>query len=144
MAASSLTRCGLFAVRCNCTITASTISSLMPSKSISRLGAPSSSSASASGDGGGVCSYFSMLFAAASGFEGGDICDCGFDDADDDDDADEACDCFNFLRGGWSDGAVDEGGERFAAAAAAAALEACVTGRWMPSDGSDSDFRRVL
>lgn len=85
-----------------------------------------------------------MLFAAGSGFEGGDICDCdcGFDDDDDDDAA--ACDCFNFLSGGWSDGGVDEGGERFAAAAAAAALEACVTGRWMPSDGSDNDFRRVL
>lgn len=136
MAASSLTRCGLFAVFCNCTITASTISSLMPSKSISRLGAPSSSTASASGDGGGVCSYFSMLFAAGSGFDGGDICDSGFDDV--------TCDCFNFLSGGWSDGGVDEGGERFAAAAAAAALEACVTGRWMPNDGSDSDFRRVL
>ena len=141
MAASSFTRCGLFAVLCNCTITASTISSLMPSKSISRLGAPSSSTRSASGDGGGVCSYFSMLFAAGSGFNGGDMCvcdcDCGFDD-------DAACDCFNFLSGGWSDGGVDEGGERFAAAAAAAAREACVTGRWMPSDGSDSDFRRVL
>lgn len=141
MAASSLTRCGLFAVLCNCTITASTISSLMPSKSISRLGVPSSSTRSASGDGGGVCSYFSMLFAAGSGFDGGDMCDCdwdcGFDDA-------AACDCFNFLSGGWSDGGVDEGGERFAAAAAAAAREACVTGRWMPSDGSDSDFRRVL
>lgn len=143
MAASSFTKCGLFSVFCNCTITASTISSLIPSKSISRLGAASSST-SASGDGGGVCSYFSMFFAAVSGFDGGDICDCGFDDAAGADEDDAECDCFNFLSGGWSDGGVVEGGERFAAAAAAAILEACVTGRWMPSDGSDNDFRRVL
>lgn len=31
-----------------------------------------------------------------------------------------------------------------ATAAAAAARAACVTGTWMPSDGSESDLRRVL
>jgi len=76
----------------------------------------SSSDSSASGDGGGVCSYFSTLFGVGSGFDGGGIGDGDFE---------AACDCFNFFSGGCSEVGVVEGGERFAAAA----LEACVTGR---------------
>ena len=104
-------------------ITPSTISSLIPSKSISfGFTSSSKSSPSASGDGGGVCSYFT-----GARFGGGDI------------DGDSACDRFIFFEGGFSESVPAEGGE-----SRAAALEACVTGRWMPSDGNDNDFRRVL
>jgi hypothetical protein len=47
-----------------------------------------------------VCSYFSMLFSAGSGFDGGDMDmgdgDCVFEEEDD-----VVCDCFNLLSGGW-------------------------------------------
>ena len=69
-AASSFTRCGRLPVFCNCMMTPSTISSLMPSRSIS-FGVTSShsgSSPSAPGDGGGVCSYLT-----GSRLGGGDI-----------------------------------------------------------------------
>lgn len=137
IAASSFTRCGLFAVCCNCTITPSTISSLMPSKSISRLIFPSSfpsSNSSASGEGGGVFSYFNMPLFRVSRFDGGG--DMGAGET-------EPCDRFIFFDGGKSmgDSVVTEGEgdgklvlfELFAKAAAAAALfaarSACETGR---------------
>lgn len=50
-----------------------------------------------------------------------------------------SCDRFNFLDGGEAEDGMVEGGE-----ARAAAREACVTGRWMPSEGRESDLRRVL
>lgn len=72
MAASSLTKCGLLPVFCSCIMTPSTISSFIPSKSIS-LGCTSSSrsSVTASGEGGGVFSYFTTDIETR--FGGGDI-----------------------------------------------------------------------
>lgn len=60
-------------------------------------------------------------------FGGGDI------------DSESSCDRFIFLDGGFSEFGPAVGGE-----SRAAALAACVTGRWMPSEGNDKDFRRVL
>lgn len=54
-------------------------------------------------------------------------------------DGDSSCDRFNFFDGGFSAFGPAEGGE-----SRAAAREAWVTGRWMPRDGNDNDFRRVL
>lgn len=122
-------------------MTASTISSLIPSRSISTGLDPissSSSGASASGDGdgdgGGVCSYLTLTGARWLW-------------VDREGEFESSCDRFNFLAGGSSElaegvGVEDrsvEGGE-----SRAAAREACVTGRWMPSDGNESDLRRVL
>lgn len=79
-----------------------------------------------------MCSYLSCtFFGAASGFEGGSMGDGDFEGP--------AYDLLDFFGGGASEAGAVEGGERFAAA-----REACVTGSWMPSDGSDSDLRRVL
>lgn len=77
---------------------------------------------SASGEGGGVFSYFK-----GSRFGGGDM------------EGDSSCDRFIFFEGGSSVVGNVEGG-----VARAAALEACVTGRWIPRDGKERDFRRVL
>jgi hypothetical protein len=110
MAASSFTKWGRFPVFCSCTITPSTISSLIPSKSISLFTSHCfKPSASGSGDGGGVFSYFIIVFDSL--FAGGDI---GDGDS-------ELCDRFIFLDGGSVE--FVEGGER------AAARDACETGR---------------
>lgn len=102
-------------------MTPSTISSLIPAMSISFALDARSSSPSASGDGGGVCSYLTTGFGVRSRRNGGDI---GAGDTD-------PCDRFIFFAGGCSETGVVAGGER-------------VTGRWMPSDGRLRDFRRVL
>lgn len=105
IAASSLTRWGRFAVFCSCIITPSTISSLMPSKLISLdTGFDSSSSTSASGEGGGVLSSYLM------GFGGGLMAG----------DCDSLCDRFIFFEGGlMMFSAGPEGGVRRAAALSA-------------------------
>lgn len=152
-AVSSLTRCGRLPVSCSWTTTASTMSSLMESKSIS-LEEGSSSSDSieerwAGGEGGGV--YFiesSRRFAWGPDREGSSSSSSSW-----------VCARFNFLLGcvacsleGVGEAMLAGDVSRAAAAAAAtdarccaaAALSARVTGTWMPSEGNESDLRRVL
>ena len=101
MAASSLTKCGRLPVFSNCSITPTTMSSLIPSVSI--LGATRSA-----GDGGGVCS---MVARRPEGRT-----DCRFtwveevEEAEGSGDSEPAwCDLLTFLGGGnWSSVACDD------------------------------------
>lgn len=144
-AASSLTRCGLFPVASSCAITASTIVSLIgpePSFFDDAFRGPwagvSGAGDDSGDDGGGVCSYFILVAGCALAAAGSGSCDrlslfgCGYS-------AGEGVSGVDDLL---SPTGVDV--ERPLAAAAAAARAACVTGTWMPRDGSESDFRLVL
>lgn len=141
--ANSLMRCGLLAVDSNWTIEASTISSLMPSRST--LGIKSASDISTLvagvGEGGGVCSMMASAGAEAtpcdrlrrllgcesmrSAIESERCADVAGDDDDDEEEEEED----------GRLGAFDE---------AAAARAAWVTGICIPRLGRDSDLRRVL
>lgn len=130
--ASSLIKCGLFAVFSSCSMTAITMSSLMPS--VSTLRAISTSP----GDGGGVCSSLILC-------EGGGRTDCaGGDRAGErgvemgDSGASSGCDRFCFFAGGICDGSSDTVGFEFARCSRVA-LGSC-----MPREDREMDFRRVL
>jgi hypothetical protein len=115
-------------------MTASTMSSLIPSRSTFGIDAASVISVLAGGEGGGVCSMAMALstepfeawafFCRLLGCKSGDVerpTDDGVEDEDED--------------------ADEERPEDFDAAAARAA---CVTGMWMPRLGKERDLRRVL
>ena len=110
-AASSLIRCGRFPVFSSCSITPTTITSLIPSVSI--LG-----SFSGPGEGGGVCWYVVRpLLLGRSANETVLVDD--IDDAVEDlgrdnrvgDDADVVCDLLTFFVGGGQDSVGFEGAE---------------------------------
>lgn len=134
-AASSLIRCGLLPVFSNCSITPVTISSLIPSVSIF-------ASPTAPGEGGGVWSKVTLpLLLGRSTKEtslaGGADAD-GFD-GDVGDGVAEVCVRLIFFAGGCCGVSVVfgslEGGERCARE---------LLGSWMPREGRERDFRRVL
>jgi hypothetical protein len=121
--ASSLSRCGRLPVFSSCSITPTTISSSMPCVSI--LACPDSPP----GDGGGVSATRPALLGRCSSKRsveglGGDAMD----------EVELECVRLTFFAGCWWASLV-EGGER---------ADRAAPGRWMPSDGSDSDLRRVL
>lgn len=145
MAASSLSKCGLLPVFSSCSMTPTTISSLMPSVSI--LKAPPS--------GGGVAS---TPAATRAGFcdwscllkTGGDALEADVEEAGDRGSSmDDECDLLIFLDGccccwWWSDEssagvvvAAEAGGERWDD-------DRALLGTWMPSCDSETDLRRVL
>ena len=118
-AANSFTRWGRLPVFSSWSMTATTISSLMPSVSIFGATPPSK------GDGGGVCSNKPFRLARNAEF----LSDNGSGDK-------EVCDRFTFFAGGKSSVAwapFEREGDRREE-----------FGRWMPNDGRDSDLRRVL
>lgn len=138
MFASSLSRCGLLPVFSSCSITPTTISSFMPSVSI--LKAPAS--------GGGVASTPAATRAAFRGCSsltaGGDDLETEVEETGDNGSSPtDECDRFIFLLGcccseSSAGGVVAEaGGERWDD-------DRALLGTWMPSDVSDTDFRRVL
>jgi hypothetical protein len=121
MIASSFSRWGRLPVFSSCSMTPTTISSSMPC--VSTFVCPDSPP----GDGGGVSATRPALFGRCSSkrnvmVRGGDVQDV----------SEFECVRLTFFAG-WA--SLVEGGER-------ADREA--PGRWMPSDGSDSDLRRVL
>jgi len=131
IAASSLSRCGRFPVFSSCSITPTTISSLIPS--VSTFVCPDSPS----GDGGGVsatrpagfgCSLLNRKDEGRGGVVGVET----FEVAE--------CDRLTFFEGGWCspETEAEEGGE------GRCDDDRELFGSWIPSDGSDSDLRRVL
>lgn len=121
--ASSLSRWGRLPVFSSCSMTPTTISSSMPC--VSTFACPDSPP----GDGGGVSATRPELLGRCSSkrrarARGGDVIE----------DVEFECVRLTFFAGWWA--SLDEGGER--------ADERAAPGRWMPSDGSESDLRRVL
>ena len=141
MAASSFSRCGRLPVFSSCSITATTISSFMPSVSIFTV-------VGSRGDGGGVVSGRRLAVGRGSCLIFGDkdfevaVGEAGADGADD------KLSRFSFFGGGWSSSeeraVVLEG----MAAAAVAGGERCedrqLFGMWMPRSDSETDLRLVL
>jgi hypothetical protein len=129
--ASSLSRCGRLPVFSSCSITATTIVSSMPSVSTFVC------AACPPGDGGGVCAAARLALWGVSsnrrvnGRDG--LFDVGVEALETEPDE---CARFTFFAGGecrWL--SVVEGGER---------ADRGPPGNAMPSDGRDSDLRRVL
>lgn len=139
MMAKSLTRCGRFAVACSCVMVASTMSSLMPSRST--LGrAPASTLEAGVGEGGGVVSRITASdalscdrFIRLLGCESGD-CERRVED-------EGRGDVVADLE---AEADVEDAGDGRANALAAAARAALETGMCMPRLGSERDLRRVL
>lgn len=124
--ASSRSRCGRLPVFSSCSITATTMVSSMPSVStlVSANIPP--------GDGGGVCAATRPVlldpFSMRSGSErGGEVASLS-----DEDEVETECVRLTFFEGGES---AADGGER---------ADRGAPGSAMPSEGSDSDLRRVL
>jgi len=133
--ASSFIKCGLFPVFSNCSITPTTISSLIPSVSIFL-------SVNDRGEGGGVFSYAGLpllLGRSAKETTFADEFDRGLD-SDTGDGGFEVCDCFRFFVGGCC-GGDSLTGEAFVIEGRCAREE---LGSCIPRDGSDRDFLRVL
>jgi hypothetical protein len=132
--ARSLIRCGRFPVFSSCSITAMTMSSLIPSVSTFRPGAPSF------GDAGGVypAAALDTIFAVGWSIEGEPALERGEETGDRG--SSPSWERFTFFVGG-------EEVEESAGGVGVLRDGRCAReplGRWMPSEGKESDFRRVL